>query len=158
MYSQANFLLLDDPIAALDHVTAEKVMRKCFSEKNAILKGRAVILTTHRTDLVHHFAGQFVNVSNGKVSVLREDPFVQPDILGYDETNSEVIQEQPCVRADTDNGIAPQHFIEDEKKEHGGIQFGIFKIFVKAGEFLVGRFVRDVDIDKISWSRRTVVL
>lgn len=48
VYSQAQVLLLDDPISALDQQTATHVVNKCFGGELAV--GRTIILVKHRRD------------------------------------------------------------------------------------------------------------
>ena len=54
VYSTSRVLLLDDPLSALDHNTAELIVRKCLS--GPLMSGRTIVLVTHRTALVRAIA------------------------------------------------------------------------------------------------------
>ena len=49
-YSEADVLLLDDPLSALDAGTQRRVMDQCVC---GVLKGRTIVLATHQTQYAH---------------------------------------------------------------------------------------------------------
>ena len=131
VYSRANLLLLDDPLSALDHQTAEIVVRKCFG--GPLLKGRTVILVTHRTELTRGIAQQLVEISEGRVHVLD----------GVSSTGSSALSrtESPDL-ANNGDGIGdgvqvavPNRFIEEEYRAYGGVKAAVYWEYVKAGKF-----------------------
>ena len=131
VYSPANILLLDDPLSALDHQTAEVVMNKCFG--GPLLKGRRVVLVTHRTEICHGIACQHVEISEGRAHV--------PDGLGPRSSSTPSRIKSP-ESAENWDGIGdgvqeagePEKFIEEEHRAHGGVQFAVYWEYVKAGK------------------------
>lgn len=130
VYSQANVLLLDDPLSALDHQTAESIVRKCFG--GPLLTGRTVILVTHRTELVFGIAQQLVEISEGRAHIL--DGFTSTG----SNTPSRATSPDSVSR---ENGIGdeaqvavPDNFIEEEYRAHGGVKAAIYWEYVKAGK------------------------
>ncbi|KAF4970281.1 hypothetical protein F66182_17818, partial [Fusarium sp. NRRL 66182] len=72
VYSTARVLLLDDPLSALDHNTAESIVRRCLL--GPLMRDRTIVLVTHRVSLVQSHADQIVEVAGGKVrSVGKQD-------------------------------------------------------------------------------------
>lgn len=132
VYSRSKVLLLDDPLSALDHNTAEFIVQKCFA--GPLLDNRAVVLVTHRTSLVRHLAVSFVEISDGEVTtyaaeaVMGRDSLHSVDDAGPDPTNSEV-----PISKHKDEGTAPNKFIEDEKREHGGVKPKVVWMYIKFG-------------------------
>ncbi|KAJ9299237.1 hypothetical protein DTO271G3_2859 [Paecilomyces variotii] len=133
VYSTARILLLDDPLSALDFNTAEDVVRKCFS--GPLMKGRIVVLVTHRTTLVEHIADQFVEIVDGQVTVdskprrsfTRTDQAPQP-------TPDDVV---PGDQEDVDEDITaavPDKFIEEEHRAQWGVQAKVYWNYIKAGK------------------------
>jgi ABC-type multidrug transport system fused ATPase/permease subunit len=134
IYSRSPILLLDDPIAALDHNTAESIVRKCFS--GPLIQDRVVVLATHRTSLVQHVANQFIHVSDGKIEVSSDSPFSgsgastppdQEDLKAQAEAN-----EQKPIGGE---GAGPSAFLEEERREQGGIKAKVWLAFLKAGKY-----------------------
>jgi ABC-type multidrug transport system fused ATPase/permease subunit len=131
IYSRANILLLDDPISALDHQTAEFVIKNCLAGK--LTEGRTTILVTHRTELCHGLAKQFVEVSNGTTTLLDlEKPFLN-DLhktvsSQSDQENADMTDEEET------SGLLAEKFIEDEYRAHGGVKARVYWEYIKAGK------------------------
>ncbi|KAK3352519.1 hypothetical protein B0T25DRAFT_542166 [Lasiosphaeria hispida] len=133
LYSRARILLLDDPIAALDHHTATNILSNLFADKNSLLTaGRLVILVTHRVDIVTRYAEQVVEVfEGGRVEVLDK---------GELENNEEELEHLVAITAptkkpdDDDNEVIPDKFIEEEHRVHGGVMASVYWQYVKAGQ------------------------
>ncbi|KAK0714732.1 hypothetical protein B0H67DRAFT_644566 [Lasiosphaeris hirsuta] len=133
LYSRARILLLDDPIAALDHHTATNILSNLFAEKDSLLTaGRLVILVTHRVDIVTRYSEQVVEVfEGGRIEVLNK---------GELENNEEELEHLVTVTApakktdDGDNEVIPDKFIEEEHRVHGGVMASVYWQYVKAGQ------------------------
>ncbi|KAL0058896.1 hypothetical protein AAF712_014394 [Marasmius tenuissimus] len=65
VYSNAEIVLLDDVLAALDVHTSKWIVDKCF--KGDLLRGRTVLLVTHNIPLVAPLADLVVSVKDGKI-------------------------------------------------------------------------------------------
>jgi ABC-type multidrug transport system fused ATPase/permease subunit len=129
VYSRSNILFLDDPLSALDHQTAESIVRKCF--KGPLLKGRTTILVTHRTELCSPFAEQIILIRDGRAEVLDPDSHPSDALHRVKSSDSREGQE----REDEQNQpSAPEKFMEDEHRAHGGVMASVYWEYIKAGQ------------------------
>ena len=131
VYSSARILLLDDPLSALDHQTAEIIVRKCLG--GPLLEGRTTILVTHRTELCHTLAKQVVQISEGNVQAMDAER-AMPNSL-YQVKSSEPAGESDH-RRDEEQQLAaiPEKFMEDEHRAHGGVKASVYWEYIKAGK------------------------
>ncbi|KAI0468647.1 ABC transporter [Xylaria cf. heliscus] len=135
VYSNSRILLLDDPLAALDHGTAESIVRKLF--QGPLVEGRTVILVTHRVDLCAHLADQFIEIDKGCARVLDGDEISQEiNILAKEQATLKPAHEEEAhvVTEEEDNGAIPDKFITDEHRASGGVVARIYWIYIKAGK------------------------
>ncbi|KAJ3575801.1 hypothetical protein NP233_g845 [Leucocoprinus birnbaumii] len=65
MYSQAQCILLDDPLAAVDMHTAQHIVKSCFT--GSLAENRTIILVTHHITLCLPIASYVVELDAGKV-------------------------------------------------------------------------------------------
>ncbi|KAF2838425.1 ATP-dependent bile acid permease [Patellaria atrata CBS 101060] len=130
VYSRAKILLLDDPISALDHQTAEFIVKRCIAGR--LLEGRTVILATHRTELCHGIATQIVEITDGQANILDPETTSLQDLQSV--TSQEHIQQLHTQDHDEMEAAIPDKFIEDEHRSHGGVQASIYWEYVKAGK------------------------
>jgi ABC-type multidrug transport system fused ATPase/permease subunit len=129
VYSKATIVLLDDPLSALDHQTAESIVRKCLA--GPLLRGRTTILVTHRTELCLGLADQAVEISNGRARLLDPEriPFhALHRVKSNDSATDEAQQSQQQLTA------IPEKFMEDEHRAHGGVKASIYWEYIKAGK------------------------
>ncbi|TIA13351.1 P-loop containing nucleoside triphosphate hydrolase protein [Aureobasidium pullulans] len=130
IYSRAKILLLDDPLSALDQQTAESIVAKCFG--GDLVKGRTVVLVTHRTDLCKGLAEQLVEITDGTAQTS------QGDSLHLSPTNShtaQTLQDAKMVKVDEaqESAAVPDKFEEEEHREHGGVKAAVYWQYIKAG-------------------------
>lgn len=130
VYSRARLLLLDDPLSALDHQTAETIVRKCFG--GPLLEGRTVVLVTHRTELCHGIARQLVEISEGRASVLDSVECTDSSLLSRIESSAS--DNSGSGKRDEVQEARPDKFIEEEHRAHGGIKAAVYWEYVKAGK------------------------
>ncbi|KAK1242395.1 hypothetical protein MKX07_000381 [Trichoderma sp. CBMAI-0711] len=71
VYSQCRIMLLDDPLAALDHDTASAIVRRFL--QGPLAEGRTIVMVTHRDDLVLRIADKVIDLADGKATVLSEE-------------------------------------------------------------------------------------
>ncbi|KAF9453004.1 P-loop containing nucleoside triphosphate hydrolase protein [Macrolepiota fuliginosa MF-IS2] len=64
MYSQAQCILLDDPLAAVDMHTAQHIVKACFS--GSLAENRTIILVTHHITLCLPIASYVVELGAGQ--------------------------------------------------------------------------------------------
>ncbi|KAI2629634.1 canalicular multispecific organic anion transporter 1 [Hypoxylon sp. NC1633] len=130
VYSQSHILLLDDPLAALDHPTAQAIVRKLF--RGSLLKDRTVVLVTHRFDLCISLADQVIEITDGKARVLDPDEYREIELLS--QTKDPVVEDEiPAVTEELANAAVPDKFIEDESRASGGVIARVYWTYIKAG-------------------------
>lgn len=136
VYSQSRILLLDDPLAPLDHNTAESIVRKLF--QGSLVQGRTVILVTHRVDLCTHLADQVVEIESGAARVL--DPEEVPRqlttaaALPDGQTGGEEEgEEHAAPSAAQEDAAVPDKFVEEEHRRDGGVVTSVYWTYIKAG-------------------------
>lgn len=133
VYSRAKILLLDDPLSALDHQTAEIIVKNCF--KGPLLESRTTVLVTHRVELCRGIASQLVEITDGKARTLQHS-----QVPTSDEDLQRVLSTPTADSAskkageERDPAASPDKFIEDEHRVHGGVQASVYWEYIKAGK------------------------
>ncbi|KAL5047653.1 hypothetical protein BDW71DRAFT_196735 [Aspergillus fruticulosus] len=134
VYSTARILLLDDPLSALDHNTAETIARKCLT--GPLMDGRVVVLVTHRIHLVRHLADQIVRIQDGRAIVESSG--------SLEDAADEVVDSQrgsndadAVVEAELEDHSAavPSKFIEEEHRAEWGVKAAVYLNYIKAGKY-----------------------
>lgn len=147
IYSRARILLLDDPIAALDHQTATSILRNLFSTHSSLCTGRLVVLVTHRVDIAARYADQLLEVfPGGKVEAIDKGQLEElEEELEYaaaeasasqrpgSASSSEASSTTKVGEADAEE-TKPDAFIEEEHRVHGGVLASVYWKYVKAGK------------------------
>jgi ABC-type multidrug transport system fused ATPase/permease subunit len=131
VYSQANILLLDDPLSALDQQTAEFIVRKCLG--GPLLAGRIVVLVTHRTDLCHSLAEQVVEISEGRARVLGPEASFS-DHLRLTSSSNSATNTSHERNMEQELAAVPDKFIEDEYRASGGVKARVYWTYIKAAK------------------------
>ncbi|KAK2730037.1 ABC bile acid [Colletotrichum kahawae] len=135
VYSQSRVLLLDDPLAALDHNTAEFIVKKLF--QGSLVEGRTVVLVTHRVDLCLHLAQQMVEIVDGTARVLSSEEAsneIAKFLLEDDDQTVHQDEQENTIDESQQNAAIPSKFIEDEHRAHGGVMFSVYWTYIKAGK------------------------
>jgi ABC-type multidrug transport system fused ATPase/permease subunit len=130
VYSKAKILMLDDPLSALDHQTAEFIVHKLLN--GPLLKERTTILVTHRTELCHGLAKQWVELSQGKATIHEPRP-EEEHALERQQTNESVSEEEAKKREEEQAAAIPDKFIEDEHRATGNVKLHVYWRYIKAG-------------------------
>lgn len=136
LYSPARILLLDDPIAALDHQTADTILRKLFSKKNSPLTaGRLVIFVTHRVDLITRYADQVLDiVDGGMVKTIGREELDTSEELQHLAARAAIQQDVAEEEIEqVESNAIPDKFVEEEYRAHGGVMASVYWKYVKAG-------------------------
>lgn len=132
VYCQSRILLLDDPLAALDHNTAQSIVRKLF--RGSLLKDRTVILVTHRVDLCLSLADQVVEITDGKARIVDSDEYPR-EIEMLSHTQDNVAEDEvPAVTEELASAAVPDKFIEEENRASGGVVARVYWTYIKAGK------------------------
>lgn len=133
VYSASPILLLDDPLSALDHNTAEFVVRKCFL--GSLMKDRTVVLVTHRTVLVHEFADQIIDISE-KRAIVHDKEAIS---LDQSETSQKFVEDESeletGINVEEEAAAVPTKFIEKEHRAEGGVKARVYWNYIRAGKY-----------------------
>jgi ABC-type multidrug transport system fused ATPase/permease subunit len=131
VYSKAKVLLLDDPLSALDHQTADFIVHKLLA--SSLVDGRVIVLVTHRTELCHDLAKQWVELDHGRATI--HEPVKQDDrnALKRAQTNESLSEEEAKKREEEQAAAIPDKFIEDEHRAEGGVKIKVYWRYIKAG-------------------------
>ncbi|CAL5874333.1 uncharacterized protein PFLUO_LOCUS8629 [Penicillium psychrofluorescens] len=131
VYSASRVLLLDDPLSALDHNTAELIVRKCLS--GPLMQGRTIVLVTHRTLLVHHIADQIIEIRDGLATV-HDKKDVSKIIGGLENEDAEGEAEEETTLED-EAAAVPDKFIEEEHRAEWGVKAQVYWNYIRAGKY-----------------------
>ncbi|KAG6908992.1 hypothetical protein DXG01_002481 [Tephrocybe rancida] len=152
VYSRARYVLLDDPLSAVDYGTAGWIVENLL--KGELLEGRTVILVTHHVDLVLPAAHYFVRMLDGRIDTQGtiKDLRTQGELeeLTHDSavTVAEAeVQQEALVPTSSDSentdrdeeeakkakaGKKPRKLVKDEHREVGNVKWAIYKSYLKA--------------------------
>lgn len=134
IYSPARTLLLDDPLAALDHNTAESIANRLF--RGPLVEGRTVLLVTHRVDLICHIADQIVEIRDNKAWIVDAEALTAelhgPD--GAPDAPTESLEDGTAQEGDKIADSEPDKFIEEEGRKEGEVVASVYWEYIKAGK------------------------
>ncbi|KAJ8473273.1 hypothetical protein ONZ51_g7973 [Trametes cubensis] len=140
VYSDADTLLFDDILAALDVHTSKWIIEKCL--KGDLLQGRTIILVTHNVAMVSPIADFVVSVgSEGRIlsqgtllSALERDSKLMQELQ---EEQEEIRKTEGEIDADDEdefeNDVAKQatgKLVVAEEMEEGHIGWSALKLFI----------------------------
>ncbi|KAJ5621427.1 hypothetical protein N7528_006210 [Penicillium herquei] len=137
VYSSSRVLMLDDPLSALDHNTAEYVVRKCLT--GHLMANRTIILVTHRTALVQGIADQIIEINEGHLTILDKGTISSSiaetgHLAGIFNRDSEGEAEEETTLEDHANAV-PDKFIEEEHRAEWGVKARVYWTYIKAGKY-----------------------
>ncbi|ROT40409.1 ABC transporter [Sodiomyces alkalinus F11] len=153
VYSYSRVLLLDDPLAALDHNTAESIVQKLF--RGPLVEGRTVVLVTHRVDLCLHLANRLVELEDGWARVLDSDEasrevakFLRREereevaaaaaapaaSTAHDDQRPSGLDDNQEEEEEEEEKTVPDKFIEEEHRRDGGVMLSVYWTYIKAGK------------------------
>ncbi|KAJ6599295.1 hypothetical protein DFH09DRAFT_1130673 [Mycena vulgaris] len=150
IYPWTKYVLLDDPLSAVDSHTSRLLFDKLFC--GPLLKDRTVVLVTHHIDLLLSASGKgahyIVRMLDGRIdtqgtvqdlrarglldAIKRETP-AEPTaaIKGSDLTpESKPVLSEPVTK-----------LVEDEEQAKGDVQWRIYKTYLQAASYKVWVFV-----------------
>ncbi|KAJ5769549.1 hypothetical protein N7520_004108, partial [Penicillium odoratum] len=136
VYSRSEVLLLDDPLSALDHNTAEFVVQKCLS--GPLVHRRTVVLATHRIALVQGIAEQIIDITDGRTTV--QDKISIANSMDKDATVNNILFHDSETEVEEANSedqakAVPDKFMEEEYRAEWGVQARVYWTYVKAGKY-----------------------
>ncbi|KAH9476582.1 ABC transporter 7 [Psilocybe cubensis] len=151
VYARTKFVLLDDPLSAVDSHTARFLFDRLLC--GPLLANRTVVLVTHHVNLVLPAAHYLVRMLDGRIDTqggvheLREqgvlsDIVVESSIRVHEEVKVEV--EQPEAKAALEDQLEPKievkkprKLVSDEFRETGGVKWSIYNTYLKASSYRI---------------------
>lgn len=136
VYSASRVLLLDDPLSALDHNTAEFVVRKCLS--GPLMQSRTIVLVTHRTALVRDIADQVVEIDESRAIVHNKAAIAastKRDAPGLLSNFNDSETETEEVNAEEEAAAVPDKFFEEEHRAEWGVKARVYWNYIRAGKY-----------------------
>ncbi|CAK5270991.1 unnamed protein product [Mycena citricolor] len=143
VYSRKKYVLLDDPLSAVDSHTARFLYEQCL--RGSLLAKRTVVLVTHHVHLVAPGADYLVRMRDGKVDSqgpvadLRARGLLD-DIVELEQ--AVVAQEKVAQAAQevkqggrTEERKEPRKLVEDEKRESGRVKVSVYREYLSASGY-----------------------
>ncbi|KAJ6590007.1 hypothetical protein DFH09DRAFT_1359037 [Mycena vulgaris] len=152
VYAPTRYVLLDDPLSAVDSHTSRTLYEQCL--RGPLLAHRTVILVTHHVELVLPGAHYLVRMLDGRIDTqgtikeLRAQGVL--DDIAHDAA-VEVKKEELAVAATETTGDVdaqeaeqekkPRKLVKDEHREQGGVKWRIYKSYLKASSYSIWCFL-----------------
>ncbi|KAH8835549.1 P-loop containing nucleoside triphosphate hydrolase protein [Flagelloscypha sp. PMI_526] len=152
LYSTAQVILLDDPLAAVDMHTAQHLVQKALS--GPLAEGRTFILVTHHITLCLPITSHLLELSRGKilhsgsieglraqgileeVIEVEEEPFPEDEAL-VDETVPNENEADALEKLNIEEPkTAPTKLIEEEFRAEGKVSWRTYLAYVRAAGYL----------------------
>ncbi|KZT22415.1 P-loop containing nucleoside triphosphate hydrolase protein [Neolentinus lepideus HHB14362 ss-1] len=154
VYASTKYVLLDDPLSAVDSHTARHIFERLLC--GSILKNRTVLLVTHHVSLVLPGANYVVRLSDGRVDLkgtiddIRERGLLDEVWRGVSQTEGGTMEKSEELAAEVeaensggeqpDDGDAakrktPRKFVEDEQREIGAMKWHIYRTYLAASSY-----------------------
>ncbi|THH23155.1 hypothetical protein EUX98_g8019 [Antrodiella citrinella] len=141
VYAPTKYVLLDDPLSAVDSHTSRFLFERLF--QGPLLKDRTVVLVTHHVELVLPGTYYLVRMLDGRIDTqglvkdLRARGILES--IATDEA-VEAKKEEEATTAAAGVGVPakekkPRKLIEDEKREEGSVKLRIYKTYLKASSY-----------------------
>ncbi|KAG6809740.1 hypothetical protein H0H92_014907 [Tricholoma furcatifolium] len=150
VYSRARWVVLDDPLSAMDSGTAQWIVERLL--KGELLKGRTVVLVTHHLELVLPAAGYVVRMLDGRIDVqgtvkdLYERGVLEH--LGWDEAvtvkEREVKKYDGKEEEDREDRVIskkPRKLVQDERRAVGRVKWAIYTTYLQASSYWIWVFL-----------------
>ncbi|KAG6003802.1 hypothetical protein E4U43_000858 [Claviceps pusilla] len=134
VYSPCRILLLDDPLAPLDHDTASKIVHRFL--EGPLAKDRTIVMVTHRDDLVLHIANQVIDMDGGSARVLTKDEISDELAHPYHTTAQHTVEQQAESSSegqDAEDEVSNLREAPEEPSETGRVSPSVYLSYVKAG-------------------------
>ncbi|KAJ7057949.1 hypothetical protein C8F01DRAFT_1210797 [Mycena amicta] len=157
VYAKTKYVLLDDPLSAVDSHTSRILYEKCL--RGPLLANRTVVLVTHHVELVLPGAYYVVRMLDGRVDTQGTVKELRAQGVLDDITHDaaiEVKKEEAAVVAEEGSGDAeaaaaavtgedtdkdgaekkkPRKLVKDEHREIGGVKWRIYKRYLHASSY-----------------------
>ncbi|KAF8554053.1 hypothetical protein OG21DRAFT_1497299 [Imleria badia] len=147
VYARTKYVLLDDPLSAVDSHTARFLYENLL--RGPLLANRTVILVTHHVELVLPGAHYLVRMLDGRIDTQGTVKDLRANgVLEYitQDAEADVKQEMPVAASEMlvdiapaapakDGSKKPRKLIKDEHRESGGVKWSVYKAYLKASSY-----------------------
>jgi ABC-type multidrug transport system ATPase subunit len=155
VYARTKYVLLDDPLSAVDSHTARFLFDRLLC--GPLLHDRTVILVTHHVELVLPAAKYVVRMLDGRIDThgtpfeLRKrgvlDNIAHSETAEHQHQQEATLAEEPTVESAAAGGVAAaeaeqvkkekqaKKLIEDEHREEGAVKWSIYNTYLKASSY-----------------------
>ncbi|RFU76654.1 abc transporter, transmembrane domain, type 1 [Trichoderma arundinaceum] len=130
-YSHCRIVLLDDPLAALDHDTASSIVRRFL--QGPLAEDRTVVIVTHRDDLVLRIADQVIDLADGGATVLSEQQIKEELEHPYHESGKTAHDDTEAAHDIHAEDIAALKDAPEEPSKTGSVSLTVYTEYMKAG-------------------------
>ncbi|TFA98005.1 ATP-dependent bile acid permease [Trichoderma ghanense] len=131
VYSQCRIMLLDDPLAALDHDTASAIVRRFL--QGPLAEGRTIVLVTHRDDLVLRIADKVIDLADGKATVLSEEQIKIELEHPYHDNGKTTHDDSETAHDISSEDVAVLKDAPEEPAKTGSVPLSVYKEYILAG-------------------------
>ncbi|KAJ7080949.1 multidrug resistance-associated ABC transporter [Mycena belliarum] len=149
VYVRNRFVLLDDPLSAVDSHTARLLFDKLL--RGPLLAHRTVILVTHHVDLVLPGAHYLVRMLDGRIDTqgtvedLRAQGVLEQ--ITHDASADAKTEEPIAAIADDVEALdasmpsKPRKLVKDEHRAVGGVKWAIYNSYLEASSYWIWGFL-----------------
>ncbi|KAI8647895.1 P-loop containing nucleoside triphosphate hydrolase protein [Parasitella parasitica] len=143
VYSQANTVILDDCLSAVDAHTAKHLYENCLIGE--LMKHRTIVLVTHHVGLCLPSADYIVALKDGEVvDAGSPKELLKSGVLGDELSRSEEAETVTAEEAAVEGPIpaVPKNFskktaaggklTQDEERAEGGVSWSVYKAYIDA--------------------------
>lgn len=132
VYSPCRILLLDDPLAPLDHDTATAIVRRLL--QGELAKDRIIVMVTHRDDLVLRIAQQVVDIKDGQAKILTREEIDEELLHPYHADSADHSQDEgEHSHTVSEEDISGMKEAPEEPSETGGVSWTVYISYMAAG-------------------------
>ncbi|OBZ77340.1 ATP-dependent bile acid permease [Grifola frondosa] len=154
IYASTKYVLLDDPLSAVDSHTARFLFERLL--RGPLLEHRTVILVTHHVELVLPGTYYLVRMLDGRIDTqgtvkdlrasdvlddIASDEAVEAhkeelEVEAAEKPASDVIDAEPDTSMKTiDKAKKPRRLVEEEHRETGSVKWSIYNTYLKASSY-----------------------
>ncbi|KAI9318952.1 P-loop containing nucleoside triphosphate hydrolase protein [Dichotomocladium elegans] len=144
VYSQAETVILDDCLSAVDAHTAKHLYEHCLM--GDLMRGRTIILVTHHVGLCIKCAAYVVALKGGEVVSAGDPQTVKKSgALGEEmaRAHEEIVEAEECAATEGPVPLVPKHakkpqqdgagkLTQEEVRAEGGVTWSVYKTYIDA--------------------------
>ncbi|KAL6867130.1 hypothetical protein J3F83DRAFT_715388 [Trichoderma novae-zelandiae] len=130
-YSRCRIVLLDDPLAALDHDTASAIVRRFL--QGPLAEGRTIVMVTHRDDLVLRIADKVIDLADGRATVLSEAQIKLELEHPYHDNGKTTHDDSETAHDISSEDIAILKDAPEEPAKTGSVPLSVYNEYILAG-------------------------